>query len=472
MKSYLKQYLVVLFLIGIPVLFMGETYTSTGDLNWSDPAAWTPTGGPPATGDNVIIKHSITLDIDVSDIEDLTITTDGSDHGRLNISGTTYSFSIKGSALINSTSESGSGFQLVNTVITIGDGIEDALLIQGGASSIENCTINVSGYMHHTDGRLTVSNSSIFNVSTAGVRNDGNYNYHIGPNALFKFANAPSATVNIKNGNTTTSEVYIEQATSGYADEFEFNFEPTNVDGDNSYELVSNYGFKSITLNLGTPTSGTNTFYLKPIATGEFTSLTYNDITVNSGSFSLDRLLVAQVENNFNNPSTDNIINDGYLYVMGELSQGSNMVGDGTIVATTYTNNGFSVFGIPTPLDGEKYSSATWKGSTNPNWNIASNWWQGSVPSANTSVLIKSTNTPPTMEDQGPSYLSAVLEIESGGSLTVAQGLIYNVGFHCILSGGTMNVNGADVNINTDLDIQSGGALNITNGGNVKLGSD
>ena len=59
---------------------------------------------------------------------------------------------------------------------------------------------------------------------------------------------------------------------------------------------------------------------------------------------------------------------------------------------------------------------------------------------------------------------AAVMEIESGASLTVNSGKTFNVGYYSILSGGNMTVNGT-VNINTDLDVQTGSTLNINSGG-------
>jgi hypothetical protein len=232
---------------------------------------------------------------------------------------------MNGSLLINSSDQAGSGLQVQNTTITLGDEIDDAVLIQGGTSSIENCTVNVAGYLDHETGRLTVSNSSILNISTAGVRDDANYNYYIGPNASFKFANTPNATVVIKNGNLNAPEVYIEQNETGYAEEFEIHFDvdAANADQDNSYELVSNYGFKKIRCNV----KGTsNNLYLKPIATNNFTNLSYNEIEVASGILTIDRLLRATVNTNFNSTSDNDLVDNGYMYVIGTLTMTSNLV--------------------------------------------------------------------------------------------------------------------------------------------------
>jgi hypothetical protein len=125
--------------------------------------------------------------------------------------------------------------------------------------------------------------------------------------------------------------------------------------------------------------------------------------------------------------------------------------------------NGNSVFGIPTPVNGQKYSSATWFGTKDNNWFDTENWSQDFIPHGNVSTLIKPGANQPVIGDGGTNASAAVLELESGTSLTINSGKNLDVGFYGIFSGGNMTSNG-NVTFGTDLDVKAGSTLDIEGG--------
>ena len=465
MKSYLITFLFLIFsFFFLANAFSQEFVTTTGG-NWTDDI-WSPPG-PPTSGSNVTINHNVNLNTSVTDINDVTIKDDAGTRGILNISGTTHQFSITGNLVVEGSDETTMGLSLSNTVINLGDEIEDGVYIKGGANATANSTLNVAGFLYHVSGRLTIDGASVINVNNANVREDTTKCYFVGTNATFKLANGPEATIIVKNGNKNAPEVYIEQTTPGYADEFEihFNLDPANASQDNTYELVSNYGFRKVYCNL---IETGNTLTLKPIATDVFTNLQYNEIQVASGVFEIGRMLRAEVNTNFMSTTTQDLLDNGYMYVVGDLNMVSNIAGDGIVVAGTYTMNGNSVFGIPGPVNEEKYSSATWTGNGDgSDWNDAGNWSQNNVPHGNTSVIIKNGGQV-SIGPGGSDGNAAVIEIETGCSLTVNDAHSLIVGFYGILSGGALNIDGG-VSFGTDLDVQSGGSVNV-NTGSLKIG--
>lgn len=111
------------------------------------------------------------------------------------------------------------------------------------------------------------------------------------------------------------------------------------------------------------------------------------------------------------------------------VAEGVAVVGVGSVDADEYDfNSGATLFGDPSPSDGNVYFGAShWDGGTS-DWNLTSNWTNGVVPSLTEPALISNNGINPiiTGSENAKSLtirIGASLTIETGGSLTVVEGI-------------------------------------------------
>ncbi len=106
-----------------------------------------------------------------------------------------------------------------------------------------------------------------------------------------------------------------------------------------------------------------------------------------------------------------------------------------------------------------------WSGPSDTDWGNASNWASGSVPDANTNVVIPSGASNYPSVDETATCRSVT--IESGGQMTIGTGAALS-SEDFVKINGTLYVNDGSMTTNADITVYDGGTFNQT-GGNVTI---
>ena len=483
--------LTLLFTFCLFALFaFAQTYTFTSTnfsgwppMNWTAPATWTITGGipgyeyPQTTNDIVIINGVVVLNEDNLEVASVTIdyNTLNSVYGSLDIGNNT--FTTEGNFVVNSNTTSG-GIALSGGAINIGNGTEDGFIINGGSFAWSDGAIDISGYFALNGGTLTLSSNLTMNVCTAGVRSEGNYNYYVSESANITL-NAVTLTVNIKNGNNNAgniAEVYQENATFSGITGSTLNLNLSNVDGDTGpFYYVSDIPMNNFASDIG---SG-NTLYYKSVT--QYDSVFFEEVILTSGSAYIESDETVYCYLSFNNGQTNDVTVDGLLIVPGTLTSSSNIVGNGTVYANTYSLGSNTVYGIPQDdLTAASYFSAsTWLGTQSNDWNNKDNWQTITVPTDATDVTIWSgagnmpvIGTPPGAQSKNLIINAGTsLKINSGSDFTSTTGLqMINNSGTLTIDGGTLSFSGIKMinNASSTILIDNGGVMTVTMDDNYK----
>ncbi len=199
------------------------------------------------------------------------------------------------------------------------------------------------------------------------------------------------------------------------------------------------------------------------------------------------------------------IFSDNIISGSGTFTNDGNIIENATNNSSIDTNNGlvqnlnggnFSITnnnGVLTTKAGD----FIWRGCTDQNWDIASNWHSGTVPTANDNVIIVNVVNDPVISGTTSAFAKSVtvetdaqLTINSGGSLAIdnsssggleIEGNVLNEGTIDIgqnggnvkfnglrISGGYLS-NGTNGKININ-DVVNGTGLNLVNGKLDNLG--
>ncbi len=171
MKTNLQFFAV---LIGLICSMTIHAQTTVTDGNWSNPETW---GGVPPTGSgNVVINHTVTLDIDYTHIANsITINASGALNGNssmrlftLNYPNGTATMTVNGSFNIART------FLVSNTVNNNGIFQSDSLLNSSDLTISPEATINTSQFMNNSEGTLN-NNGTITSVDFLNIETVTNY---------------------------------------------------------------------------------------------------------------------------------------------------------------------------------------------------------------------------------------------------------------------------------------------------------
>ena len=446
-----------------------QTVTSKADGNWNDANTWDV--GVPNPGDDVIINHAVILNVNVDEdnaVATITInyTADSGPSGSFNIG--SHTISTTGDFILAADDVLGT-VTINQGVMNVGNVSEDGLIINGGKFTFNDATINVSGYFALNAGDLAViGTSAILNVSTAGVRSDSHYNFYI--NEVANITLNTIFTLNVRNGNTVTDEIYVKAATliEEDAGTSVLNANMFNDDNDGGpFNFVADLPLHNLTSDIGAG----NTLYLKSVTQYD-TVFIIKDLKLNTGSAYIENEQTIICLNSFDNQQSENITVDGFLIVPGTLTSSSNIVGNGTVYAGTYAVGTYTVFGnvVISQDNGHYFSASTWYGSEGDgDWFNAANWQSNAVPTPSTDVTIWSgAQTFPTIDKGGAHAKNLIidagtsLKIDSIGDLTSTTGLqmINNSGTLTIdggtftFTGGVQAINNASSTINIDNDGQ------------------
>ena len=132
---------------------------------------------------------------------------------------------------------------------------------------------------------------------------------------------------------------------------------------------------------------------------------------------------------------------------------------------------------------GQSVGGKIWIGTTNSNWNLASNWIPASVPGAGDKAIIGSVANQPTFISGGNGqcndlvlFTGALVTIPTGYTLTVNNDL--NAASNTINGNGVLAINGASSTLsgslttNANLLVNSGSTLVLGSGSSLNIGGD
>jgi hypothetical protein len=439
----MKQIYLLLFLclaFAAPA-FSQTTWIGAQSTDWNEPLNWSPSAVPTAT-DYVVIpdttnQPTITTAAVANSVE---VQTDAA----LTIE-KTGSLTINGSIQLESVSTSFLNYGMVDN--------SGQLIIQPTVAADIGLT-NVASFNNNTGGQITIDNTIqagllnvVLNSSIANFTNSGSI--VIGANAsVGQYGLANNGTFN----NNTTGHIAIDSATT-------VGLSNNSVHNSNLFGTFTNAGSLFIGANASVGATGIeNIGRVNNSVGGNITidrsttvglSNRYRTFT-NAGRFVIGASApvgATAIENDstFNNTGcgallqvlSDAIITD----TLGGLTTNSGTIienASGTSNIATNTGrvqnlNGGS-FNITNNTAGVNTTAAgiLWTGCTSTDWNTASNWSSGTVPTASDSVVILPATYQPTITTAAVAHsvdVQSNATLTNSGSLTINGSKVINVGY-------------------------------------------
>jgi hypothetical protein len=366
-----------------------------------------------------------------------------------------------------------------------------AFIFNDGRLSLSSGILNVGTYLNYQTGTLVASADVDFRISVNGVRNDDtNPSIYVDRTASITL-NAADITLTLENLNT------------GTAKEIELGNFPSNGTGDlnillNNADAISNdicYVQSDVTIdnlgiNINKAPAENNTLQLnrtdgQPFVLSDVslsnTPMITSDLEI-TNSLTIDFLSSLNVNGTLNSTATNELTADGALLVSNALLLKSNITGVGLVEAAMYDydNGTYSIFGIQ-PSAGQKAAGSTWFGEANSEWFNDDNWNDGknnSTPGGNSYVLISTdfiAGTWPSISTTNAegavvelTGTAATLLINSGGELIVREkGSSGKDGVVLIGQGAGLTVLGGNMTVEIDMNI--GGTLSVSSNGQVQV---
>jgi len=256
------------------------------------------------------------------------------------------------------------------------------------------------------------------------------------------------------------------------------------------------------TKNGGAFTSGTGTVTFNGAAEtiGGSTSTTFNNLTLGgtgtkifaratttSGSFSIINGVVVNLSATLTHTS-------GTLSLGGAGQSAGTWGGTGSAATNKNSTYFANVTGILTVTSSSSCAAGSWTGYTNTDWNTATNWCIGTVPTASTNVVIPSGGNQPVIGAAGglcnniTINSGATLSITGSGSMTVSgnwtnnggtftpgTGTVSFTGNNSVINGTWLNQTFYNVNVTKTagqtLSIGSTATLNVSNNLTISMGA-
>ncbi|MCB0517744.1 MAG: T9SS type A sorting domain-containing protein [Lewinellaceae bacterium] len=405
------------------------TYTFTGSGNWSSSGNWDANSVPPATllaGDAIVINGSGTCTMDGNQTINSGATLTVNASKTLTISGA-FTLTNHGTMTVNGTLSKSSGSSVLTNSATGG-----ITVASGGALNNDSGSFSNAGTFTTNSGGTFGNGSGTF--TNSGTYNNGGSNY----STYGGFSNSGTIT----NTGTMTGSQYI------------------NIQNSGSW---TNSAGGSMTMN-GFYNSGTNASLTNngTMSIGLSNSKTF----VNNATFTVNYLGQA------NNSGATWTNSSGATFTVGAVpfSNAGTFHNDGTMTlnqngntGSTFANNGtFNCAGTLTLNSGSATNAATKSISLSGTLNLNSAFAftnSGTINGGGTlNVAGGSLTNNGTISNLG------LIGFTGNGTLTVASGSTFSTsnGSNTNITSGTLTVNsGATATMGGQLDIFSGGTLNV-----------
>lgn len=264
-KQFMKKLFILLFISSMSFVACAQPYTWNALINgggiWENPLSWENVDGAPypfpQTNNDIVIIKDFPIPFLVSSshivksltIDNLIIATQLLINDGVSIT-TTGDVLIQGPMVSSIILGNGS-------TLTVGDGPEDGLSLDGTIAASGYSVINTSGYFYHNSGQINLTGDLTMNISTSSAipSSTEKYNYFVGSSAEYVIgAETIDFNINIQNGNLgTKEEVYIEGATvTNNSTGGQTTLTLQNIDGtDNSFSFLTDMNLGQVNIDVG-----------------------------------------------------------------------------------------------------------------------------------------------------------------------------------------------------------------------------
>ena len=312
----------------------------------------------------------------------------------------------------------------------------------GGTAGITSLTATATGNtVNFTGGAQTVNSINYYNLTLSGS----------GAKTLNTGTTAIGGTLALSGTATTTAVIGLTigaDLTIGTGTTFTAGSYTHNIAGNFSNSATFTAGTSTINLNGTTQSiSGATTFNILTLA-GSGTKTFVNN-TITNGNFSINSGVVANLGTGLTHTAKA-------LYFAG-VKQGTSTWG-GTGSAASNINTTY--FAAST---GILNTTKNWTGTTSIDWNVATNWSDGAVPTSADDVIIPNVTNKPTI---GATSSCDNITINVGSSLTITGSNLLNVNGNWT-NNGTFTANTSTVSLSNGAQTVSGTNTfnNLTIGG-------
>ena len=295
---------------------------------------------------------------------------------------------------------------------------------------------------------------------------------------------APSAATNpICSGSSTTISANATGGTAPYSYSWTVPAgvsDPGNADSF-SATVAGTYAV-TVTDNISATMSGSMVLTVNSLPTVTFTAQPGINACLN-----VDVTYTTQSGNSSYAWSVPGVLNTDYSITSGGTGSSDYTVtlkwlttGNKTVTINYTDGNGCTAASATSSTTTEVYSDGTWTGSTSTDWNVASNWCGGAVPSAITDVIIPDVNNKPVIGSVGG--LCRNITIRSGASLEISSSYSLTVSGNWVNNGGSLIYNTSSVTFDgasksiggtsstTFYDLSLSGSASISNGVATTIG--
>ena len=424
--------------------------TASPAMNWSDENTWIISGGTPGysypqtTDDIVVINGAVLLNVDNQAVQSITVNNNTTTlFGSLDIQNNTISTS--GNFTL-------SGFNVAFGTVDISEGelnIGGSFIFNNGGLNISGATMNVGEYYRHAAGTITASATVLINVTTNGPRNDDSKeSIYYGPNAV--------VTLNTSNVTMFLQDLNLGSAAEIYANNFTLNgtggtvtvdIRNTSNVSEDTCRIITDASVETLDLDINNENATGNIILCGRINDGP--PFVIEDLILSDGpmitaptthlsitnSLNINDNAELAVNGNFTSTATNDLTVDGLLTSTQTLTIASDIDGNGTVDAETYSTGNNTVFGLTLTADdnGRSKSSRTWKGETSTNWFDSNNWEGNKAPPTTSQDVSIDPKTPINMPEIG---------VNGGGNAAESKNLTLGKGSSLNLTSGSLNSNG------------------------------
>ncbi|MEI6754167.1 MAG: hypothetical protein WCK78_13495, partial [Paludibacter sp.] len=256
--------------------------------------------------------------------------------------------------------------------------------VNGGSS-----TLNIGGNVTNTAGIFTASTGTVNYTGAAQTIADVNYYNLTFAGSAAKTMGTNTTTIG---GNLTLSGTASATAVAGLTigADLTIGSGTTFTSGSFTHNIGGNF------TNNGTFTSGTSTINLNGTTQSISGATTFNNLTlagngtktfanntITSANFSIASGAVANLGTGLTHTASN-------LYLGGTQQSSSTWGGTGSVADNINTTYFAASTGILSNLK-------NWTGSTNTDWNVATNWSDGRIPTSTDNVIIPNVTNKPTI---------------------------------------------------------------------------